>query len=451
MIPFLEIKYKRLSQKHNTKKLGDPMEVESIIVESDKPEEVLLKLCIELENSGFADVHETTLKQACQSLEEIIGINFLKRKSFKKKVEENRPHLLINKKAKGAVILGEPVTEEYGFEEAFEVTCFSKSQIEILNLVKTLKEVLIQKVKVPKKSIHDGDFDENCGKKFIRSLSETPRSNLVKKVGHSILNIFTDQETKTTLRGLVSLPLKVFGKEMIGEIEPKSLVSSGIAKEYFSIVCKKCGPLPTPSLYDSIENVSSTLAKKALVCPHCGEQLNSENTIIESYFKFTKLGLECAKGLWLEAFVKSIIEELGIKGDKLKYSAVHGKDELDLIFADCNNLYVCECKDKVFGRNDAYIVGMKVNRINEDEKAGAEVDKVLVISTEPISKDVISSETEYVRYVPISGNPEEIRRNLQKTVRKFRGVYKRKRARDLRELSLDFLPSKVEELYPYFL
>lgn len=88
--------------------------------------------------------------------------------------------------------------------------------------------------------------------------------------------------------------------------------------------------------------------------------------------------------------------------------ALHGKDELDLVFSDGRFLYVCECKDRTVGQNDIYVLAMKASRISADRKMRVTVDRVLIISTEPISKDVMPDErTEESRgeieYIAIGG------------------------------------------------
>ena len=439
------------------------MEVEPIVIETNTPEEDFSKLCIELEDIGFGDVHKTALENTCSYLKETIDLDFMKRKSFTKKLVSSRPHLFINEKMQSAIILTEPSEEECVEGTVSEIICFSKKSNELENLVQTLKKLLIKKVEVSKAKIHDGNIDDLCNKSFIKSLSETPRSSTVKKVGTDVLDIFRQKEIKDGLKRLTTLPFKVFDEFALLDANPHALVSCGLLRENYSPICKKCGlSSEAIALFDSQESLSAALRKKTLICSRCGSKLNSENAKIGSYFCFTDLGLECSKGLWLEAYVKSILEELGILGDRMKLCAVHGKDELDLIFTDCGNLYVCECRDKVVGRNDVYVLAMKVNRIEEDEESEAFVNNILVISTKSISKDIISSEKaeeDKPQYVAVCGDMDAIENNLVKTIKKSRRKYRREKIKQLSQILLDCLPQRVEEIveratsledYPFF-
>lgn len=430
------------------------MEIKSIVVEARDSDEVFPNFCTHLEQLGFEDVHENTVQRVCQSLKEILEIDFLKRKSFKKSLNSFHPHLFINTKMKSVILVAEP--EEVEFikgKKPFEVTCFSKSQKDVHNQIKTLKELLAKEIGLSKKEIHDGDLDEVINRNFINSLSETYRTGLIRKVEADALRIFVDGKTRMSLKRLTNLPVKVFSEELIIELNlelnPNVLVSSRIMKEYFAPRCTKCGEGGMSSSYlcDSKERLLSVLKETNLFCQRCGYKLDSEFVEIESLFRFTDLGLECAKGLWLEAYVRSILEKLGIKGENIKSCVVHGKDELDHIFADCDDLYVCECRDRTVGRNDVYVLAMKVSRIEDDESTEASVDKVLIISTEPISKDIVSSEKEMeIKYIPISDDSDSIAKNVEKLIKKSRTAYKRRKMKDLSELMLSCIPSTPVEI-----
>ena len=438
------------------------MEVKSISIETSAPDELFPKLCLELEKLGFEDIHKKALESTCCNLKETLNIDFMKRASFKKKVKTPRPHVFINIEMNGVVMFSEPEEDVFVTgQNAFEVTCFSKTQNEVKNLVETLKRLLEQSG-LSKDTIHDGDFDENSDKHFIRSISETPRSGLVKEVNIDIVKVFTQSDIKKGLRRLLTFPLATkffredeftfFEEDTVIAVNPHNLVTPRIMEEKFALECKRCEtPSTVAPLFDSKKDASSALQQKVLVCASCGNKLNSANAKIQSYFGFTDLGLQCTKGLWLEAYVKSILEELGVKGNRIKCCAVHGKDELDLVFTCYGNLYVCECRDRIVGRNDVYVLAMKVSRINEDEETDAIVDKVLMVSTEPIPKDIIPTEEkeeeEKPKYLFISGDGEEIKKELVQTIRKARQKYRRERRKELSLLLLDILPPTADEVY----
>ena len=405
---------------------------------------------MELEKVGFGNIHKNALISACGNLKETLNMDFVERKSFQKKINSPRPRLFINAETNSVIILTEPREIDCIEKIVVEVTCLSKAFKEVNDTVDTLKELLTSKIGIAEETIHDGNCDEICDKNFIESLSETSRSALVKKVNVDILDTLTPVEVRTRLKELTNFPFKVFDFHYLERVidNPQALVSSGLLKENFSPICKKCGMSMDPiALFDSKENLSLTLEKGTLICRMCGKKLNLENATIRCYFGFTDVGREYAKGLWLEAYMRAILEELGILGDGIKVCAVHGKDELDLIFSDYGNLYVCECRDRVVGRNDIYVLGMKVNRIEED--AEVVVNKVLVVSTQPISKDVISPEKEDVEteYIGISGDVKTIKKTVIGITRKARQKYKRQMRKELSRLLLECLPLTQEEMY----
>jgi len=424
------------------------MEVASYIVEETEPM-IATRFCEKLTESGYEDFHVNAVAGTCRILKESLGVDLMSKKSFAKACMQSvRPHLFINAREYSVVMLSEPTEKGCIKGKAFEVTCFSKSLDGVHELLENTKKLLTQQMGFPSTIIHDGSFDENCNKAFIKSLSETQRTDLMKKVGEDILSVFTNMETKTTLRRFVSFPMKTFVKEMLDGLNPDILVSSGIMKERFAPNCKKCVTFETPYLFDSVKEVSAVLENKALMCANCGNRLESENAIIRSFYQFTDLGLECAKGLWLEAYVKNILEKLGISGDRIKLCSLHGRDEIDVVFSEGDTLFVCECRDKAVGQNDIYVLATKVSRIKEDEDAAAYADKVLIVSTEPIPKDIlITPQGEGPQYLTATGNAEEIKGTLVKAVNKARLEYKNKRLRELSDILLWFLPSKIEEAY----
>jgi len=426
------------------------MEVMSYVVEEVEPT-VRKRFCEKLIEVGFKDFHSNAIERFCKSLKELLDIDLMKVKSFSKEyLESSRPCLLVNTSIGGIIIISESEEEACVKGKAFEVTCFAKSWEEADKVLAITKDLLTKKLGFASAIIHNGSFDENCNKNLIRSLSETHRSDLAKKVEDDALKVFLNKEASEKLRRLTTFPIKTFDKSMI-QVNPDTLVASGIMTECFAPVCKKCGGsalLMPPYLFNSKKDVSTVLKSKSIVCPSCGNKLNSENATVSSFYQFTNLGLECSKGLWLEAYVKSILEKLGISGDRIKLCSVHGKDELDIVFSEGDSLFICECRDRVIGQNDLYVLAMKVSRINENINEPATVDKVLIISTESIPKDIlITPQGEELEYIPATGSPEEIKRELVKAVKKARRRYENKKLKALTRILLWFLPSVVEEAY----
>ena len=441
------------------------VEVESISVETKAPRELFSKLSLELEKLGFEDIHKKALESTCRNLKDILNVDLISRVSFKKKVNTPRPHVFIDTKTKNVIMFSEPEEEEIiTANTAFEITCFSEKQKGVGDLVETAKK-LLEHCGLGKDAVHDGDFDENCNKRFIRSILQTRRSTLIENVNSDITDVFKQPLQKKLLRRLTTFPMKFFRDDHFliveeyesAEPDPYVLVSCGILEEKFSLECggENCVTVSDRApLFDLKKEASSALERKVLVCPSCGGKLTSENASVRSYFRFTDLGLECAKGLWLEAHVKLALEELGVKGDIIKCCAIHGKDELDLVFTYFGDLYVCECRDRVVGRNDVYVLAMKTSRINEDKETDAIVNKVLMVSTEPVSKDIVSTspkkEDEEPEYIFISGNSEAIEKELVKVIRKSKRRHKREKMKLLSEYVLDCLPPTEEEIEKRF-
>lgn len=443
------------------------VEAESVTVETGSPE-IFQRLILELEKSGFEDIHKKALKSACRNIKSILNIDPVTKASYKKRVNTPRPHIFLDLKTNSVIMLSEPErTECVRGKRAFEVTCFSRTQNEVITLVDNLRKILAQ-AGLRKETIRNGDFDENCDKNFIRSLTETGRSTLIKQVNEDVVSVFTIFPPKKGLRRLTTLPIKFFssdmfrfGEEEIFEFSPQTLVSLGLLEEKFSLKCKMCetSSLTMTPIFNSKKDASSSLQNEFLLCSNCGKRLTSESASIISYFRFTDLGLECAKGLWLDGYVKSLLEALGVKRDMMKSCAIHGKDELDLVFDYYGDLYICECKDRVVGRNDVYVLAMKASRINEDEEAEAKADKVLMVSTEPISKDIVPTPQKGAKtkkdkepeYVFITGNTEAIKQELIKVIRKSKRRHKREKMKLLSECVLDCLPPTEQEITKRFL
>jgi hypothetical protein len=424
------------------------MEALSYVVEETEST-IMARFCEKLAEVGFEDFHNSAIARASDSLKELLGIDIVKEKSFAKVFSKpSRPHLLINTTKSSIITLSDSVEKGCIEGKAFEVTCFSKSRKEAIDLAETTKSLLTKELGFASTIIHDGSFDENCNKALIKTIPETPRSNLVKNVGKDILNVFTNMENKDELRRLSIMPFKAYHGRMLGRLNPDDLVSSAVMKECFAPICKKCGGgLQIPFLFDSRRELSKVLKSKSLVCPNCKDRLNSENVTIDSFYMFTDLGHECAKGLWLEAYVKSVLEELGICDERIRICSVHGRDEIDIIFSEGDSLFVCECKDKNVGQNDLYVLAMKVSRINEEKNTPAHVDKVLMVSSNPIPKEILATSQEKIKYFSATGNPEKIKKELVKTVNRARQEYKSKRLKKMEDLLLMFLPSRLEEAY----
>lgn len=435
------------------------MEIKPFLVDGDM--KVFSNFSKNLESAGYENAHTKAVKQVCSTLKEILRVDLLKQKACEKVLSSPRSSVFVNPETNGVVMLTRPVrSRSPERKQKFSVVCFSHSQRNVDDIAKTLMGILIQKTGVREEGIHEGDKDENANRHCIKNLSTTRRSELINDVKTDMLNVFVEGNARTLLKALVTFPFKVFRedmfkKEKLGELDIDLIVSVGIFDQLFSPTCKKCREemVISPFLFDSKRDIEPILEKKTLVCPSCGHKLGMDNTIIMRYLKFSKLGLEMAKGLWLEAYIVSLLRDMKIPKASIITCALHGKDELDILFSDGKYLNVCECKDRTVGQNDVYVVATKASRISADKKIGATADRVLMISTEPISKDIMPEEqTEdtygRVEYIPIGGELSAIKEKLVKIINESRRGQKKQRIEQLSALLVGGL-SFNQERFPY--
>jgi DNA-directed RNA polymerase subunit RPC12/RpoP len=432
------------------------MEIKSFIIGGDL--NIFSNFHKNLESCGYENVCAKAIRQTCSDLKQILNVDLLKQNPFEKVLASSRSLLLVNPQVKGVIMLKGSTTRRRPEESpSFLVVCGSDTQENVEALGKTLMEILVEKIGLRREAIHEGDFDENANRRCISNLSETQRTELLREVKMDTLRVFTEGNARMLLRELVNFPYRVFRedlfvKDRLGELDLNLMTSSGIFDELFSPTCRKCKEEITisPSLFVSKDDIEPMLEKKTLVCPSCGSKLGADNTTVMRYLKFSKLGLEMAKGLWLEAYIDSLLAEIGIPRASAIACALHGKDELDLVFSDGRFLYVCECKDRTVGQNDIYVLAMKASRISTDRKIRASVDRILIISTELISKDVMPDErTEESRgeieYIAIGGEPSLIKERLSKIIDESRKMQKKRSIRDIFEIvALGLSPEERE-------
>jgi hypothetical protein len=428
------------------------MEIKSFMVDGDL--NAFANFQKNLESCGYENVCAKTVRQTCSDLKQILKVDLLRQSPFEKALASPRSSLFANPQVKGVIMLkrARALSRQVEGSWSFLVVCCSDTQENVEALGKTAMEILVEKIGLQKEAIHEGDSDENANRHCICSLSETQRTELLREVKADTLRVFTEGNARTLLRELVNFPYRIFredmfGKDRLGELDLNLMTGSGIFDELHSPTCRKCkDEMPTsPFLFVSKDDIAPMLEKKTLVCPSCGGKLGTDNTIVMRYLKFSKLGLEMAKGLWLEAYVNSLLTEMGIPKACAIACALHGKDELDLVFSDGSSLYVCECKDRTVGQNDVYVLAMKASRISADRKIRVNVDRVLIVSTEPISKDVMPEErTEErpseIEYIAIGGEPSLIKERLAKIIDDSRKMQKKKSIRDIFRIIAQGLP-----------
>jgi DNA-directed RNA polymerase subunit RPC12/RpoP len=407
--------------------VGDePLEIKKFSLDANL--EAFSKFCSLLEETGYKNFRMNAFEQLCLNLSDILQFDFKNHEISKRAMISPRDSLFVNAENKAVVLV--QIESRIGRSEdglRFIVTCFSDNAENAQKALASLRQLVEEKAGVAKEKINDGDSNEIANRRLINNLSKTPRSELVSQISPTMLEVFLDGRNRKSLRDAVVLPFKVFPEAMfemdaIGKLDVDLMVSTGIFEEMFSPTCKKCEDKfgNTSFLLDSKEEIYPILEKQVIVCPTCGSKLGKDNSNIMRYLRFSKSGSELSKGLWLEAYIFSLLCEIGIQKEGIAVCATHDKDEVDAVFSDGRYLYVLECKDKIVGQNDVYVLAMKANRVS-GAKLGARVDKVLMVSTETISKDIMPEEKTYddssgVDYIPISGEPAAIKEKLSKLI-----------------------------------
>lgn len=390
-----------------------------------------------LKEEEFIDLNEDILNQAIKLLKTSIDEDF--QEAVKKIGSSFRTKILVNPEIKTSILLEINIFSRRGRsreQTLYEITIFSDDLKNNIKIVELIKDILITKIKI-KSDIIEGDIKEFALFYILNRLKDTHRSELIEKVTEDMIGVFIDKENREVLKNFANIPYKIIPQIVVKNLKNhKKLVDVNILKENYVAYCNKCLERYgiSPTAFETREALIKNLKDEVMLCPQCGRKLTINNASIESAYSFTELGLESAKGLWFEAYIRSILLKEGVLLNNMKCCNYHDKDELDHVFIDSSNLVVCECKDRNLGQNDIYITAMKATRLG--------ADKVLLISTEPISKDILPQTEEATKpiYVPISGNIKDISKNLKSEILKMREQYVIKKLKNMGEIisRLDF-------------
>jgi len=385
-----------------------------------------------LNKEGFRDLKELILTHAVQYINESINEDFqdvIKITSYGIETK-----ILVNSEMKTSVLLGVgPLRGKNRAHITYEISIFSDEMDKNIKTMDLIKDILISKIKI-KSEIIDGSLKEARLFNILDKLKETHRSRLIVKVTDDMINPFMDKSTREVLKNIANIPYKIIPRHIVLDtIEYDKLVKVQIFKESYIANCNKC-PETYPvyiTSFESKEAVVKNLEDKVMLCPLCGKELTTKNATIESVYSFTEIGQECAKGLWLDAYILSLLIKEGISPNKIKCCHFHDKDELDHVFIDSSNFIVTETKDKNIGQNDIYVTAMKATRIG--------ADKVFLISTEEISKDILpqTGEEDKPTYISISGSTKDISKKLKSEIQKMRKEQVHKKVNNIRELLLN--------------
>jgi len=345
---------------------------------------------------------------------------------------------------KGCVLID--LIREIGTPTTIEITCFAGNKNSLFKLTKLIKDILIQQIGFEKKQIFNGTVRELLKSRTLNKLVNSPQGNLINNITPECLNAFLDKKMREKLRQLVIgpflgrfFPLSIVGPSLeLTEDDIKKLGSLGIFRIGYTAYCSKCEEVASGQvIFRSPEEVEELLRRKVTWCATCGTSLDTKTARIELVCSVSDMGRALTQGLWLEAYVKSIIEK-SIAKDNIRASVYHGNDELDVVFLDLDTLDVIECKDKTVGLNDMYVLTMKAARLK--------ADNAFLVSTRKISKDVLSSMKDEDRFgfMSMTGDVKTIKRALEKHIGKMRENFKRSRLQQLAEIVLPFAFPDVE-------
>lgn len=388
-----------------------------------------------LKKEGFSDLNESILTHAVHLLRSSINEDFqdvIEVTKYRDGHEQTK--IIVNSEMKTSALLKRgPRRGKNRNVMLYEISIFSD---EMENNIKTrdlFKDVLLSKIKI-KSEIIEGSLKEAHLFGILDRLKGNHRSRLIEQVSEDMLKIFMDKSTRATLKDIANIPYKIIPKHILSDnISYDELVKAQIFKESYIANCKNCPDMFSVYItsFESKEAVIKNLEEGVMICPSCGKELTTNSATIESVYIFTDIGQECAKGLWLEAYINTLLIKEGIAPNKIKCCHFNEKDELDHVFIDSSQLVVSETKDRNIGQNDIYITAMKATRIG--------ADKVLLISTEEISKDILpqTGDEDKPTYISISGSTKDISKKLKSEIQKMRKEYVDKKVNNIKEILLN--------------
>lgn len=317
-----------------------------------------------------------------------------------------------------------------------EIICFSRDEDTLESLVKSVEGAL-REVGIRKKEIRSDTIAGIQRLNALGGLLDSTRTRMVDGVKKECLAVFLDENTRSKLRTLANPPFlghflsqSFLSKNLqFTEEDMQKLTGLDLLQLGYVAYCKKCKSFSREPrvVFSTKKEIEALLGRDAVFCAECGKRLNTRTSDIEKVFSLSDMGRELAQGLWLEAFVKSVVEET-VPSKNIRVCVYHGKDEMDIVFLHCDMLTILECKDATIGLNDIYVLTIKAERLK--------ADVVGMISTQRISKDLIGSMREEKRFdfVPIAGSIHEIRRFLRQYLDKLSEEFKNKELQELARL-----------------
>lgn len=202
-----------------------------------------------------------------------------------------------------------------------------------------------------------------------------------------------------------SKDIKNIGRSLkLGSKELESLVNDLLGKKLVSrllqIVCHKCGA-------PSVRTEASTDIKKLLSeirCGVCNEELTASD--VQEVFVLPRDVISLSNGLWLEEYVRNIVEKMC---SKVWQGRFLGNDELDVVGLKHGNVFLFECKTTNIGHTDVYNLVIKARRLGANSCMIVTTAKIVENARKAIEE---LSRTEGIRIYPVEGDTDKIRKLL---------------------------------------
>lgn len=179
-----------------------------------------------------------------------------------------------------------------------------------------------------------------------------------------------------------------------------ALLEKKLVNKLLQIVCHKCGA-------PNVRTEASTDIKKLLTeirCGVCSEKLTASD--VQEVFVLPSDVISLANGLWLEEYVRNIIEKIC---SKVWQGRFLGNDELDVVGLKLGTVFLFECKTTDIGHTDVYNLVIKARRLGANVALLVTTAKIVENARKAIEE---LSRSERIDIYPVEGNPEEIRKLL---------------------------------------
>ena len=149
---------------------------------------------------------------------------------------------------------------------------------------------------------------------------------------------------------------------LLDEESRNELIGAGLIRKEYLLVCRQDSR--TICSIPDRDEFESTIGQK-LTCTSCGRLFVDE--LIQDIYALTPSARSLLEGShWMTLWVTSLLVNSGVQGERIKWNAAAGDDELDIV-AEIHGLKVFfELKDREFGLGDAYPFSFRIERYGGD-------------------------------------------------------------------------------------